>query len=191
MGFTSFFSSSSVGSTALPTSAAAASSSATETASGVMQLGRQALGIEQNDSLCPSMSMETRLYGFVGCFAGGWLLSFGSLFALSTANITAFVIFYTLGNVTALCSTFFLMGPMKQLKSMFDPSRAVSAVVFLGLLIGTLIVAIATKNIVATVLMVVAQWIAATWYSISYIPFARQAVLSCCKSSVGSVAGGI
>jgi hypothetical protein len=190
MGFTSFFSSSSTtGSTAVPTSNAAATAS--ESASGIMQLGRQALGIEQNDSLCPTLSLENRLYGFVGCFIVGWVLSFGSIFALSTGSITAFVIFYSLGNLTALSSTFFLMGPMKQLKSMFDPTRAISAMIFLGLLITTLVVAITTQNIIATILLVVAQWVAGMWYSISYIPFARQAVMSCCQNSVGSVAGGI
>ena len=43
---------------------------------------------EENDSLFPSMSYQNRLYGFIGCFAFGWILTIFSTVALWTGNIT-------------------------------------------------------------------------------------------------------
>ena len=36
------------------------------------------------------------------------------MFALNPLNLSTFAILYTLGNVVAIASTLFLMGPMKQ-----------------------------------------------------------------------------
>ncbi|OBS68212.1 hypothetical protein A6R68_03249 [Neotoma lepida] len=38
-------------------------------------------------------------------------------------GLTLFAVFYTLGNMASIGSTIFLMGPVKQLKRMFEPTR--------------------------------------------------------------------
>ncbi|MGH0158825.1 UNVERIFIED_CONTAM: hypothetical protein FKN15_039094 [Acipenser sinensis] len=42
-----------------------------------------------------------------------------------------FAVFYTLGNLAALFSTCFLMGPVKQIKRMFEPTRLIATIVML------------------------------------------------------------
>jgi hypothetical protein len=98
-------------------------------------------------------------------------MSFCSVIAMSFGNINGFVILYSFGNVVAICATGFLMGPMKQLKSMFAPVRIIATLVFIGLLITTLVVAFQTKNFIAVMICVILQFFAGLWYSISYIPY--------------------
>ena len=71
-----------------------------------------------------TLSYSTRIKGFVACFVLGVLISILSsvLYAL-TFNLVTFSILYTLGNVVALASTCFLMGPVNQIKKMFAPTR--------------------------------------------------------------------
>ncbi|NXP74706.1 SFT2B protein, partial [Ramphastos sulfuratus] len=80
-----------------------------------------------------SLSWGTRLKGFIACFAIGCLFSvLGScLLWLPGNKLTLFAAFYTLGNIASIGSTFFLMGPMKQLKRMFEPTRLIATTVML------------------------------------------------------------
>ena len=41
------------------------------------------------------------------------------MFALNPLNLSTFAILYTLGNILAISSTLFLMGPMKQVTTRF------------------------------------------------------------------------
>ncbi|VDQ08535.1 unnamed protein product [Trichobilharzia regenti] len=59
-----------------------------------------------------------------------------------------------------LSSTIFLMGPVNQLKRMFQETRAFAATFMLGFRLLCLIFCIL-------------QSLALTWYSLSYIPYAR------------------
>ena len=45
------------------------------------------------------------------------------MFALNPLNLSTFAILYTLGNVVAIASTLFLMGPMKQVPGCKVPHR--------------------------------------------------------------------
>lgn len=168
------------------------SSSSSQQAQDAAQTAGAALGIEtSNDSCFPSMSYETRMYGFIGSFLVGWVLSAFSILALSMANITMFVIMYTFGNITTLFSMMFLMGPMRQLRGMFDPVRIGATLIFFTTLILTLVVALTTKNVLGAVLCVIAQFFASLWYALSYIPGARNAVVACCcPSALGGVTVG-
>ncbi|KAK3575576.1 hypothetical protein QTP86_030436 [Hemibagrus guttatus] len=65
------------------------------------------------------------------------------------------------------------MGPKKQLKRMFDKTRVVATVVMLVCLVLTLCAAFWWKIFALTLLFVILQVIAFTWYGLSYIPFAR------------------
>jgi hypothetical protein len=44
---------------------------------------------------------------------------------------TIFAVLYSIGNVVALSSTLFLMGPVNQLKRMFAPTRLIATIVML------------------------------------------------------------
>uniref|UniRef100_A0A4W6G505 Vesicle transport protein n=1 Tax=Lates calcarifer TaxID=8187 RepID=A0A4W6G505_LATCA len=69
-------------------------------------------------------------------FSCSWLGS--ALLFIPHTGIKLFAIFYTLGNIAALASTCFLMGPLKQLKRMFEPTRLIATIVMLLCLILTL-----------------------------------------------------
>jgi len=125
-----------------------------------------------------SLSMSTRIKGFAACFVLGILLSLLSISMLSI-SLSAFALLYTFGNMTALASTFFLMGPVNQLKKMFAPTRLIATIlmmVFLGL---TLAAALWWGKKGLAIIFCVMQFCAMTWYSISYIPYARDAVKKC------------
>ncbi|KAM9382729.1 vesicle transport protein SFT2A [Phaethornis superciliosus] len=129
-----------------------------------------------------TLSFGTRVRWFAICFIAGTLCSIlGTALLWFPNGMTLFAVFYTLGNIAALASTCFLMGPMKQLKSMFEPKRLVATVVMLLCLILTLCAVFWGKKGLA-VLFCILQFLAMTWYSLSYIPFARDAVTKCFTS---------
>ena len=90
-----------------------------------------------------------------------------------------FGVLYTLGNIVALFSTAFLFGPVRQLKNMFHSKRAIATIIYLATLIGTLVVAIMTGSIIAVLCMIIVQFLALVWYTLSYIPYARDLVWGC------------
>ncbi|KAM9383899.1 uncharacterized protein KZ484_005834 isoform 2-T2 [Pholidichthys leucotaenia] len=51
---------------------------------------------------------------------------------LPTVGLTLFIVFYTLGNICALGSKIFLMGPLKELKKMCDITRVLATAIMLG-----------------------------------------------------------
>ncbi|XP_061424068.1 vesicle transport protein SFT2B-like isoform X2 [Lethenteron reissneri] len=118
-----------------------------------------------------TLSWGTRLKSFVACFIFGILCSIlGTVFLWLKNGLILFAVFYTLGNICALCSTCFLMGPLKQLKRMFNPARAIATSVMLW------------KNKPLALLFCVLQFLSLTWYSLSYIPYARDMVKKCFTS---------
>ncbi|KAM6384020.1 vesicle transport protein SFT2B isoform 1-T1 [Alca torda] len=80
-----------------------------------------------------SLGWGTRVKGFIACFAVGCLCSLlGScLLWVPKKGLMLFAVFYTLGNIASIGSTLFLMGPMKQLKRMFEPTRLIATIVML------------------------------------------------------------
>jgi len=133
-----------------------------------------------------SLSMGTRIKGFGACFGIGVLVCIlGSLtLALNPLNIKLFAGLYTIGNLMAIGSTLFLMGPMKQFQNMFAKTRVVATIVMLVALVLTLCSAFWWKKGVLALMFVVIQFLAMTWYAISYIPYARDAVLKCCNGLI-------
>lgn len=128
-----------------------------------------------NDSA--TLSWSTRLKGFIACFIIGILLSFLGSFALFFAHgLTTFAVFYTLGNIVSMASTCFLMGPFNQFKKMFAPTRAIATLVVVVMIVMTLVAALVMKNAGLALLFIIIQSLAMTWYSLSYIPYARDAV---------------
>ncbi|XP_073989151.1 vesicle transport protein SFT2B [Rhodnius prolixus] len=132
-----------------------------------------------------SLSWSTRITGFIVCFIIGIILSlFGSLSLFLHKGLSLFAIFYTTGNIVSLLSTCFLMGPVKQLKRMFAPTRVISTVLVIVMIGVTLFAAIYLKNAPLCLLFLILQWLAMVWYSLSYIPYARDAVKKTFESCI-------
>nr|XP_048276931.1 vesicle transport protein SFT2A isoform X1 [Myodes glareolus] len=90
-----------------------------------------------------SLSFNTRLKWFVICFVAGIVCSILGTGLLWLPNgIKLFAVFYTLGNLAALASTCFLMGPLKQLKKMFETTRLLATVIMLLCFVFTLCAAL-------------------------------------------------
>lgn len=61
---------------------------------------------------------------------------------------------------TLSCSTTLLFGPFKQIKKMFAKKRFIATTIYLLALIGTIVVAVTTKNVPGTLAMIAVQFIA-------------------------------
>ncbi len=59
---------------------------------------------------------------------------------------------------------------------MFDQTRIVSTCVFLVSMIATLICAFYVDNVALIIILCFVQYFALIWYSLSYIPYARDVV---------------
>jgi len=140
-----------------------------------------------DDDLCsffPEMTWRERLLGCATCMVAGYLLSFGSFFRIKDlllGNPLPFVLNATMGNVISLAGSLFLKGPRTQINQMWHPTRRHATGVYLGSLALTLLVAFTNLfpgRGFLLVLLMLCQYVAITWYCLSYIPFAREAVLS-------------
>ena len=138
-------------------------------------------------SICPSMTYQQRLGGCMICMIIGFMISFGSLFRivqLLTGNPTPFAIMYTTGNVVSICSTCFLYGPYSQAKKMFATTRIVTTSLYFFFMGLTLFLAFYSGSIPGRifllVLAILCQFMALIWYTLSFIPFARDLVKNCC-----------
>ncbi|XP_056422836.1 vesicle transport protein SFT2A isoform X4 [Hyla sarda] len=132
-----------------------------------------------------SLNFGTRVKWFAICFVSGIVCSIlgSALLWVPGAGIKLFAVFYTLGNIAALASTCFLMGPLKQLKKMFEPTRLITTIIMLLCLICTLCAVFWWHKKGLALLFCILQFLAMTWYSISFIPFARRRRKShgCCR----------
>lgn len=135
----------------------------------------------------PPLTWQERLGGCLACFILGYIISLGSFFRfkdLLQGNPKAFVLYTTVGNIISLLGSFFLAGPVSQFRKMLHPSRKVATVVYISCMILTLVVALVfdnnnsstQKKVQGVVLLglIGAQYVAVAWYTLSYIPFARQ-----------------
>ncbi|XP_051148289.1 uncharacterized protein LOC127263349 isoform X2 [Andrographis paniculata] len=87
-----------------------------------------------------------------------------------------FGITFSFGNVLALGSTAFLIGPKRQLTMMLDPVRIYATAIYMASIIIALFCAEYVQNKLLTLLAIVLEFGALVWYSLSYIPFARSMV---------------
>jgi hypothetical protein len=124
---------------------------------------------------CASMTLQDRLVGFGICFVLGNACSASSYRHLVHWKPNTFALTYTLGNIIALCSTFFLWGPKAQIRGMTDPKRIVLAMGYLGTIALTLISAVLLQKTPITLACMVVQFVVGTYYSLSYIPGAQYA----------------
>ncbi|XP_019936316.1 SFT2 domain containing 2a isoform X1 [Paralichthys olivaceus] len=126
-----------------------------------------------------TLGWTTRIKGFVACFVvGGACTLLGvCLLFLPRIGLTLFIVFYTFGNICALGSTMFLMGPLKQLKRMCDKTRALATAIMITCLVLTLCAAFWWKNFGLALLFCILQVLSFAWYSLSYIPCVREAIM--------------
>eukprot|EP01012_Entosiphon_sulcatum_P004625 TRINITY_DN11880_c0_g1_i1.p1 TRINITY_DN11880_c0_g1~~TRINITY_DN11880_c0_g1_i1.p1 ORF type:complete len:157 (+),score=17.55 TRINITY_DN11880_c0_g1_i1:53-523(+) len=123
---------------------------------------------------CPKLSFKQRIIGFAVCVLVGLLLAICSWFTFG--NWTRFGVIMTLGNIVSLCGTAFLVGPKSQVKMMFKKVRIAATIIYLLTMILTMVAALALHNPGLTVVACILQYLALTWYGLSYIPYARTAV---------------
>lgn len=143
-------------------------------------------------SICPKLSFQQRITGCLICMGMGFLISMGStlrLVRLLEGHPEDFAVMYTLGNVLGICSTCFLYGPLSQAKQMFASTRLAASLIYLTLMGTTLFLAFYPEyvpgRLALLVLSIVLQFLALTWYTLSFIPFARDLVAACMSRTCG------
>uniref|UniRef100_A0A803RBW6 Vesicle transport protein n=2 Tax=Cannabis sativa TaxID=3483 RepID=A0A803RBW6_CANSA len=116
-----------------------------------MEVDEEEASAQQSDSFIDdfnrncTLSTTQRFYGFAICLASGLACTLLSM--LVFFNPIKFGIAFTLGNLLALGSTGFLIGPKRQVHNKF-----------------------------LTLFAIILEFGALIWYSLSYIPFARSMV---------------
>lgn len=128
------------------------------------------------ENLCPSLSYQQRIMGFGICLALAFFVSVMSFVVLFQQDYVTFGVTNTIANIIALLSSLFLAGPVKQIKKMFEETRLIATIVYLLSMIATFVIALALKIAWLTIISVLIQYLAMTWYGLSYIPFARNAI---------------
>ena len=139
-------------------------------------------------AMCPKLTYSQRLTGFISCWAGGYLISFCSTLSLlnrSPQGLRNFSALYVIGNLTAICATGFLIGPRRQCNKMFHKTRRVACVMYLSLLLTVLVLAVTEQPVGLVILFWCAQFVAATWYAASYIPYGRKMLVGFFKNCCG------
>lgn len=125
------------------------------------------------EALC-SVSPLQRVYGFAACLLAGFICMFLSMIVF--IKPIKFALLFTFGNILAIGSTTFLIGPMQQLSMMMDPVRAYATSMYVGCVVLALICALWIHSKILTLLAIICEICALVWYSLSYIPFARRMV---------------
>ncbi|KAG1858401.1 SFT2-domain-containing protein [Suillus subalutaceus] len=123
------------------------------------------------------LTRTQRLYGFVGCLIMGFALSLLGSILLFLGQLGSFAVLYTIGILVSLVGTGFVIGFASQIKLMFKPVRIIATVVFLGSVGLVFVGAFVLKSEILCIVFVIVEYLAYTWYNLSYIPYARSAVL--------------
>mmetsp|Transcript_25780 Transcript_25780/g.50788 ORF Transcript_25780/g.50788 Transcript_25780/m.50788 type:complete len:176 (-) Transcript_25780:241-768(-) len=153
------------------------------TAMGLASSVIPGLSDEQDNECDCGLSYSQRIMGFIFCFALGCCAS-----VLATMNVPLimiapkkFALPYTFGNLLSFASTSFLVGPMRQVRTMFDPVRKVASILYLLSIGGTLFFAMYWQWYLGTMVAVSVQFLSFVWYCASYVPFGRSVLAAGCK----------
>ncbi|KAH9448330.1 hypothetical protein MJO28_011873 [Puccinia striiformis f. sp. tritici] len=130
------------------------------------------------------LSKKQRLYGFFGCLIGGFAVSIIGSILFVFGSVVAFALLYTLGILISLTGTGFLIGFSRQIKTMFKSVRLIATILFLGCVIMVFVSAFAIKSDVLVLVFAILTFFSYTWYSLSYIPYARALVSKAVGSAV-------
>nr|XP_046237855.1 vesicle transport protein SFT2B-like isoform X4 [Scatophagus argus] len=145
--------------------------------------GADGPGILERANEASTLTCGTRMKGFVFSFVLGIILAFLGTFMLwiPGLGLGVFAALYTAGNICALVSTMFLTGPCQQLKTMCAIERAFATVMMLVCMVLTLLAAFWWNNIGLALVFCVLQFLAFTWYALSYVPYARESIIKLLK----------
>ncbi|KAK8956843.1 hypothetical protein KSP39_PZI001257 [Platanthera zijinensis] len=108
-----------------------------------------------------TLSTKQRLYGFTICLGSGLACTF--LSTLVFFNPIKFGIAFTFGNLLALGSTAFLIGPKRQFDMMLDPIRIYATAIYISSLILALLCAFYVHNKILTLLAIMLEFGALVW----------------------------
>ena len=72
-----------------------------------------------------------------------------------------------------------MIGFKKQIENMADPERRYTSIIFVGALIGTMVSSLFFHSKLLVLLFLIIQIPAFIWYTATYIPFAREFLISC------------
>jgi hypothetical protein len=115
--------------------------------------------------------------------------SFSFFIDLVEGNPIPFACNYTVGHILQLLASTFLCGPKRQFKNMFDEKRRPTSMVYLGCLASTLVVVFiplpALLKLIVLLTLMITQFCASSWYSLSYIPFGRRTALRIMRKMLG------
>ena len=95
-----------------------------------------------------------------------------------------FIFIYSLGNLLSMSATIFLFGPKTLWRNMTNPTRRTVTIVFFTAMSVSIVTALTMTSSFGRLLTLVAvgvQMCAYWWYSLSYIPFGRKILTTCCK----------
>jgi len=123
------------------------------------------------------LSKTTRLYGFFACLAIGFIFSLLGSIVLFFGQLTIFAVLFVFGTIISLVGTGFLIGFFRQLKLMFKPVRVLATIVFIASIVLVFVSAFVLGSDILCLVFVILEYLAYTWYTLSYIPYARTAVL--------------
>jgi Got1/Sft2-like family len=133
----------------------------------------------------PPLSWRERCIGCATCMIGGYLLSLGSFFRIFAlifhGNPYPLVVNCTIGNILALAGSCFFSGPKQQHEKMFQPKRRTASLAYLASLVVTLflvVVPLPGPKALLLILCLLVQYVAVTWYCLSYIPYAHETIRS-------------
>jgi Got1/Sft2-like family len=140
-----------------------------------------------------NLSMMQRITLFAMCFTAGVVLILISLSFLPLILVLPhkFAAPFTMGNVLAIMSTWILVGPRAQLRTMFHPQRAGAATAYVASLVFVLFAAFFGGRLryLLVIAALIVEIAALCWYSLSYIPYGRHLISQLCGvtswSSVG------
>jgi hypothetical protein len=153
--------------------------------------GQQSIADEVGELLNLSMLQRVALFGM--CFSAGVVMIFVSFSFLPLIVVMPhkFAAAFTMGNVLAIVSTWVLVGPRAQLRTMFHPARAAAAAAYVGSLIFALFAAFFGGRLryLLVLAALVVEIVALCWYSLSYIPYGRHLISQLCGITSWSTAG--
>ncbi|CAL4952404.1 unnamed protein product [Urochloa decumbens] len=106
------------------------------------------------EDLC-SLSPLQRIYAFAACLVAGLALMILSFIVF--ARPIKFAVMFTFGNMLAVGSTAFVMGPQKQLRMMFDPVRLYATAIYVGCVLLALIFALWLHDKLLTLIAIICE----------------------------------
>lgn len=118
------------------------------------------------------LTYTQRLVGFLMVFGMG--LVFIAVGTMTWMVPKKFSFFMTCGNIFCLCSTMFLAGCTTQLRVMFEANRFEAACLYIAAVVLTLGSALWLKSSLLALIFAALQVICILWYSLTFIPYARQ-----------------